>query len=171
MRTTKTKKTKKRMKTIGRTTKKIPLTQGQFATVDLEDFEWLNQWNWYAAWQPRMQSYYVVRKSKQDPITHKQKLIQMHRVIMKLKHGDKRQIDHENHNTLDNCKSNLQIVTNRENSENRHDQSRYGAGVKRRTDCDRYESQVRMNGKKHYLGLFKTQEEAQAARKQFLKEN
>ena len=27
--------------------KKIPLTQGQYALVDKQDFDLLNQWNWH----------------------------------------------------------------------------------------------------------------------------
>lgn len=29
-------------------TKLIPLTQGKFAIVDVEDYQWLSQWKWYA---------------------------------------------------------------------------------------------------------------------------
>ena len=37
----------------------IPLTQGQNAIVDVEDFEWLDQWNWCAQWTGR--HFYAVR--------------------------------------------------------------------------------------------------------------
>ena len=40
-------------------TRHIPLSQGQVAIVDAEDYEFLMQWNWYAAWMPSTQSYYA----------------------------------------------------------------------------------------------------------------
>ena len=41
--------------------KLISLTQGQFAKVDDEDFEWLNQWKWCAAYKKSTNSYYAIR--------------------------------------------------------------------------------------------------------------
>ena len=43
--------------------KKIPLTKGMFALVDDEDFEYLNQWKWFALRQ-RNNTYYAVRNEK-----------------------------------------------------------------------------------------------------------
>lgn len=164
----KTKMKTMKMMMIGRT-KKIPLTQGQFAVVDSKDFEYLNQWKWHALWSPGTKSFYAVRSGKRDSITHKQQLIRMHRVIMKLKHGDGSQVDHENHNTLDNRRSNLEIATHRSNAENRRDQSVHGVGIKKHIG-GKYEPQVALNGKRRWLGLYATPEEAQAVRKQFFKE-
>lgn len=142
----------------------IPLTQDQFAVVDLEDFEYLNQWKWHAQLDQSTGSFYAVRG------LHK---IRMHRQLLGLEHGDKQQIDHINRDTLDNRRSNLRIVTNRENSENRKDQSQYGAGVQLSRQCssERYQAQAIVNGVKRHIGMYATPKEAQTARKQFLKEN
>ena len=80
--------------------KKIPLTQDQFAIVDNKDFEWLNQYKWFARWEPHTQGFYAVRHSK--TINGKRYMISMAREILGLKCGDKRQVDHINHNTLNN---------------------------------------------------------------------
>jgi hypothetical protein len=55
--------------------KEIELTQGLFTQVDDEDFEYLNQWKWYAI--KSSQTYYAVRR---DVLS--KKIIQMHRIIM-----------------------------------------------------------------------------------------
>lgn len=93
----------------------------------------------------------------------------MHRVVMHLspKAKDKREVDHINHNTLDNRKTNLKIVTRRENCENRRDKSKYGAGVEK--IGNRFTSRLIFKGERIYLGLFKTPEKATEARVNFLK--
>ena len=80
---------------------RISLTQGQFATVDDEDFEWLNQWPWYAVCRGRG-LYYAERLG-----------ISMHRQILGLKLGDRRRAEHINRDKLDNRRSNLKIVSTR----------------------------------------------------------
>ena len=59
--------------------KRIRLTQGQFALIDNEDYEFLNQWKWFA--QKNYNTFYAGRKS------NKGNIIYMHRVIMNAKSG------------------------------------------------------------------------------------
>lgn len=42
-------------------TRRIPLSQGQFAIVDASNYDWLIQWKWYAQWNPKTRSFYAVR--------------------------------------------------------------------------------------------------------------
>lgn len=95
----------------------------------------------------------------------------MHRRILGLKCGDKRQGDHVNHKTLDNRPNNLRIVTPRGNSENMRNQSKYGAGISFNVLCRSrpFEARAYFDRKKRYIGMFATAEEARIARKQWLK--
>jgi len=93
--------------------KQITLTQGQYAIVDDWNYEWLNQWKWCAGWAKNTKSYYAMRRAKGE--FDRYYTIRMHREILGLKKGDRRQADHINHNTLDNRESNLRIVNNQQN--------------------------------------------------------
>jgi hypothetical protein len=98
--------------------KQIQLTQGQFAIVDDEDFDRLNQHKWYAAWRESTKSFYAVRNERQPD--GRQLQIQMHRQILGLEKGDCRQGDHrESGLTLDNRRNNLRVATKLQNSRNR----------------------------------------------------
>ncbi len=92
--------------------KLIPLTQGKFAQVDDEDYDYLNQWKWYTT--KNHKTFYAARHIR---INGKQKLIYMHRVIMNIIKGYK--TDHIDHNGLNNQKYNLRICTCQENNRNR----------------------------------------------------
>jgi hypothetical protein len=85
--------------------KKISLTKGQFAIVDNSDYGWLSQYNWMAQWDRCTKSYYAVRRGG----------IMMHREILGLKKGDKRQGDHKFGMTLDNRRAKLRRVTQQQN--------------------------------------------------------
>lgn len=99
--------------------KKIPLTQGQFAIVDDEDFEEQNQWGWYAYWNPETHSFYARRNEGKRP---NRKTILMHREIMNTPKMLK--CDHINHDTLNNTRLNLRNVTNSQNGMNRKSASK-----------------------------------------------
>lgn len=87
----------------------IALTQGQNAIVDAEDFQWLDQWNWAAHWNPCTNSFYAMRSRAST--------IWMHRVILGC--SEKERGDHINHNTLDNRRMNIRKCTHAENMLNK----------------------------------------------------
>jgi len=95
-------------------TKTIPLTQGQFALVDADDYEKLSKYNWCALKHGNVRKYYYASRS--DSSGEKAKNIRMHREIMGAPKG--LDVDHINHDTLDNRKENLRVCTRRENLRN-----------------------------------------------------
>jgi hypothetical protein len=106
--------------------KEIPLTQGKVALVDDEDFEYLNQWKWYSDRHPNL-----CYASRRVPLEQgKQTSIGMHRQILGLLHGDKRQVDHINHNGLDNQRHNLRICSCSENQGNQRLNKKNTSGYK-----------------------------------------
>lgn len=91
--------------------REILLTKGLVATVDNEDYDWLNRFNWYAKKQRSDSHYYyaalsVRKNSSVDTVF-------MHRVIMRCPIG--KVVHHKNANGLDNRKSNLEIMDERRN--------------------------------------------------------
>lgn len=137
--------------------KKIPLTQNKVALVDDEDFNWLNQWKWCA--QKIGKCFYAVRRQQGE-------IIYMHRLIMGLKKGDKRKIDHINHNGLNNKYNNLRICTHQQNLQNRGLQINCTSKLKGAYKCtasQTWMSRICVAGKDVYLGTFKTKKEAARA--------
>lgn len=141
--------------------KKIPLTQGQFATVDDSDFDWLNQWKWYARLEKGTNSFYAIRCDYSNPpsIT-----IAMHRLILNLPVHDPRVGDHINWATLDNRRSNLRIATRAQNTQNSRKPITNTSGYKgvTRHRTGKWQAQIGANGQSKYLGLFSTPELAHA---------
>ena len=86
--------------------------------------------------------------------------IRMHRLIMKCPKG--MVVDHINHNTKDNRKSNLRICTRAENNHNRSSRKQKCCGICYIKKSEKWMARL---GRK-FLGYFKTEEEAIEARKQ-----
>lgn len=141
--------------------KRIKLTQGQYAIVDDEDFDELNKHKWYAQYAHCIKGYYAVRHIRFKNGKQRQKLIQMHRVIMNAPKG--MQVDHKNHNTLDNCKQNLRICNHSQNQHNRklhkNTSSRY-KGVCWNKEMEKWRTSIRVSGESIFLGYFDSEEKA-----------
>ena len=126
--------------------KLILLTQGKFAIVDAEDYDWLSQYKWCAA--KDRNTFYAHRGSNGTTIL-------MHREIMRAPKGVI--CDHKNHNGLYNRKSNLRLCTNAQNQYNKRPKegcaSRY-KGVVWRKDRKRWRAQIGFKRKRIHLGNF-----------------
>lgn len=140
--------------------KRIKLTQGQVALVDDADYDWLTQYKW-CAYKHRSGNFYSIRASSRKD--GKQYTIMMHRQILGLKKGDKRQGDHRDHNTLDNRRNNLRICTGQQNQLNQKSHpnttSRF-KGVSWSKSCKKWIVHIRIKGKLKHLGYFISEIEA-----------
>lgn len=141
---------------------RIALSQGRFALVDDEDYEWLNQWKWCAARSSKTDHYYAQRSVYQNG---KQTLIKMHRFIMNPPAN--LFIDHIDGDGLNNQRSNLRIVNMRQNMQNqrikiRQRSSRY-VGVYYEKHKKRWRAQIEIDHQNVHLGSYATEEEAYAA--------
>lgn len=94
----------------------------------------------------------------------------LHRVVMERMTGapipDGMLVDHINHNTLDNRRSNLRLCTKAENNRNakrRSDNSLGLKGVSFEQSKNKFRARIKVNGKQRSLGHFDTAEEAHAA--------
>lgn len=134
--------------------KRIKLTQGQVALVDDADYDWLNQWKWYA-YKHRSGNFYAVRRSIRK--NEKRYTVRMHRQILGLGFRDKRQGDHQNHNTLDNRRYNLRVCTSSQNQMNRISRPKSSSkykGVCWDKQSRKWRACIRIDEGLKYLGLF-----------------
>lgn len=89
----------------------VKLTRGLVTIIDAEDFELVSQFKWFASRGSSTE--YAQRKLGGTTI-------KLHRFILNAPDG--MQVDHINHNGLDNRRSNLRLCTHSENLRNRRKQ-------------------------------------------------
>lgn len=141
------------------------LTQGQVAYVSPNRYAELSRFTWFAWWSEDTQSFYAMRKTV---INGKEITIRMHRDVLGMKRGDKRRGDHRNNITLDNRDENLRISTSAQNASNRsiaRNNTSGNTGVYWRKDCDKWCSLITTNGRRIFLGVFNTFNDAKEARR------
>jgi hypothetical protein len=131
--------------------RKIPLTRGKFALVSDARYKKLMRHKWNAH-RSECGLWTAQRRTKEN------KIVYMHREIMGLKHGDKREVDHHNHDDLDNQDHNLRICTRRENVYNTRKQKRKTSsrykGVSWNKQRDNWRVRITVNGKEIHLGFY-----------------
>jgi len=134
--------------------KKIKLTQGKFTLVDDCDYEYLNQWKWYAHRCGNI--FYAVRGSRKDECK-KPKLIRMHRVIVQRMGMEFQEVDHIDMNGLNNQRFNLRVATHQENAfnQNKYKNNTSGhKGVDWYKPYQKWRTRIMVNGKNIHLGYF-----------------
>ena len=142
------------------TMKKIPLTQGKFAIVDDGDFEELSKHKWCIMKSGR-NAFRAVRGIWKN---ERRITVYMHRVVMNApKNLD---VDHINHNPLDNRKCNLRVCTKSQNQHNQQlhkDGSSRFKGVSINRQVNKWAAAIKFKSKSISIGLFGSEVEAAKA--------
>lgn len=128
---------------------------GEEFYIDTEDFPLVKQ----HSWNSKTKGYLMA--------TINGKHIMLHRFIMNSKNGEI--VDHINHNIKDNRKSNLRIVTTSQNQMNKGLQKNNTSGhrgISWHKNKQKWISQICLDGKLKYLGIFDNIEDAINARKE-----
>ena len=145
-------------KQIGR----LPLYCGDHTLVDQEDLDYLKKFRWHKA---------VFKNTNYVRGTVDGRQVLLHRLLMN--HPEGMDVDHINHNGMDNRRCNLRIVTRGQNAQNSRISKNNTSGVKNvhyLKSRDRYRVTIGVDNRSIQVGYFKTLQEATEARNLALKE-
>jgi uncharacterized protein YegP (UPF0339 family) len=130
--------------------KLIPISgihgKDKYIKVDDEDYDELSKYTWHI--------------NNRGYAYRNQKIVFAHRQIMDT--PEDKVVDHVNHDTLDNQKTNLRNCTQLENTANNYMSSTNSSGYKGvyRDKRGKYRAQIRYNNKRIWIGYYDTAEEA-----------
>ncbi len=129
---------------------------GLFALVDDEDFDFLEQFKWWAKFKSN--TIYVETRIEG-------KLIKLHSLLLNNPAGSAFVVDHINHNGLDNQRHNLRLATHAQNMANSQSNTNTSGfrGVMWRKDTKKWAAGLCCKGVKYHLGYFETKEAAARA--------
>lgn len=142
--------------------REIQLTQGQVALVDDKDFEELSRHRWQAKWNPCSKTFYAKRTIYLPD--GRRTTVWMHREILGLTDPGV-EVDHRDHDGLNNRRENLRACTEWQNQQNR----RKGAACSSRFKgvywfkrTGKWRAQIK-SGKVIHVGYFASEEDAARA--------
>lgn len=134
------------------------------AIIDTSDLGTVKEFanTWVSRWDPAMRSYYVYGVAKVDG---KRKNVHLHRLILNVQDG--LFVDHYDHDTLNNKKSNLRAVTHAQNMQNKRPTitNKY-SGVRGVTWDKRYNkwhASFKHKGRRYFCGYHSNLEDADKA--------
>ncbi len=134
----------------------IVLTKGLKAFISPEDIERVKSLRWYADCNP-WTDYAKTDQAEGRP--------RLHVYIMQPTYGHV--VHHKDNNGLNNTRSNLEVITQAEHSRlsklRRNKTTSKYRGVYFHKPTGKYAAEITLNYKKHYLGLFETEEQAATA--------
>ena len=123
--------------------------------IDTDDLEKVKTFNgrFYGRYHKKTGSFYVTGNSKM--VNYQKTRVQLHRLILDAPND--LMVDHINHNTLDNRRSNLRLVNNGQNMQNRSGTPSNNTsgfrGVSFHKGTGKWFAYVWTNGKRRSLGL------------------
>jgi AP2 domain len=134
--------------------------------IDTEDLPKVSEASsWRAHWRDDTKSFYAYGYITDENGKHRS--VQMHRHVLGLTDPDK-QVDHVEHDTLDNRKSKLNVVTTAENCQNRRKFSTNTSGYTGVTwdkSRGKWVASIVVNYKRKNLGRYDDKDEAIRARR------
>lgn len=141
--------------------RRIPLTQGMYATVDATDYEPLMQHGWYAY---KNKKFYARRNAVDS--TGKRCAIDMHSFILGTPKG--LETDHRNGDGIDNRRLNIRIGTHKQNMANyptpvTNKNGYKGVQPRKYKDRIRYRARIKVDQITISLGEHNTEKEAAQA--------
>jgi hypothetical protein len=134
--------------------KEIQLTQGKVALVDDEDYARVSALKWNVQYDKTKDRWVAVRRG--PVIDGKSSTLMMHRFILGITDMTM-EVDHIYHDTLDNRKSQLRVVTSSQNNQNRHKSKNCSSkykGVCYVKRLKKWSGYITVDRKIKYLGLF-----------------
>jgi hypothetical protein len=138
----------------------VPLTRGFVALLDDNDLPLVDQYKWFVHIHPNKHGirYYAATRERRTQI-----IKYMHRLLMGAQKGH--DIDHINHNGLDNRRCNLRACTRSENMANvrKYRGMSCYKGVSWSNKNSKWQATVCANGKQHFLGTFINEADAAVA--------
>lgn len=136
--------------------KEILLTRGYVSLVDDEDYDALCGFRWSVSLRKGGILPYAQRVER---IEGKTRGVYMHRQIMNAPKG--KDIDHINHNTLDNRRVNLRICSRSENTSNSIQRAKGYRGVYK--NGSGWMARLQVRGRDIYIGTFRDAKDAASA--------